>query len=46
MAMGALAAGISGTGPAVSVVVGKGDGRSFIKDLEHDGYDVILTRTR
>jgi len=46
MAMGALAAGISGTGPAVSVVGGKGDGRSFIKDLEHDGYDVILTRTR
>jgi len=46
MAMGALAAGISGTGPALSVVVGKGDGRSFLNDLEHDGYDVILTRTR
>ena len=46
MKMGALGAGISGTGPAVSVVVGKGEGRSFLNDLEHNGYDAILTRTR
>jgi len=46
MNMGALAAGVSGTGPALSVVVGKGDGRSFLNDLEHNGYDSILTRTR
>ena len=44
--MGALAAGVSGTGPAISVVVGKGDGRSFLKDLEHRGYDAIVARTR
>ena len=46
MSMGALAAGVSGTGPAVSVVVGKGEGRSFLKDLRHPGYETILTRTR
>jgi len=43
---GALAAGVSGTGPAVSVVVAKGDGKSFLKDLDHDGYISIVTRTR
>jgi shikimate kinase len=46
ISMGALAAGVSGTGPAISVIVGKNEGRSFLKDLEHDGYDVIVTRTR
>jgi len=46
LSMGALAAGVSGTGPAISVVVGKNEGTSFIKDLDHDGYDVIVTRTR
>ena len=44
--MGALAAGVSGTGPAVSVVVGKNEGRSFLNDLDHRGYDAIITRTR
>ena len=43
---GALAAGVSGTGPAISVVVGKGDGRSFLNDLDHEGYDAIVARTR
>jgi len=46
MRMGALAAGVSGTGPAVSVVVGRGEGISFLKDLAHDGYETIVTRTR
>lgn len=46
MAMGALAAGVSGTGPAVSVVVKKNEGRSFLRDLEHEGYRAIITRTR
>jgi shikimate kinase len=44
--MGALAASISGTGPAVSVVIGKREGPSFLRDLGHAGYDAILTRTR
>jgi len=43
---GALAAGVSGTGPAVSVVVGKGEGRSFLNDLDHDGYGAIVAGTR
>ena len=43
---GALAAGVSGTGPAVSVVVNNGKGVSFIKDLEHNGYQAIITGTR
>jgi shikimate kinase len=46
MSLGALAAGVSGTGPAVSVVVGKGEGRSFLKELEHGGYSAIITGTR
>jgi len=46
MSNGALAAGVSGTGPAISVVTGKDEGRSFLKDLEHEGYDVMITRTR
>jgi shikimate kinase len=44
--MGALAAGVSGTGPAISIVVGKNEGKKFLKDLGHEGYDAILTRTR
>jgi len=44
--MGALAAGVSGTGPAISVVVGKGEGTSFMNDIEHPGYETIITRTR
>jgi len=44
--LGALAAGVSGTGPAVSAVVKKGEGISFLKDLAHDGYEAIVTRTR
>jgi len=43
---GALAAGMSGTGPAISIIVEKNGGASFLKDLEHKGYDAILTRTR
>jgi len=46
MSMGALAAGVSGTGPAISVVVKKDEGRSFLKDIEHTGYEAIVTRTR
>ncbi|MDR0791561.1 MAG: hypothetical protein LBE47_03370, partial [Methanomassiliicoccaceae archaeon] len=46
MRLGALAAGVSGTGPAISVVVGKGDGMSFMKDLNINGYSMIVTRTR
>jgi shikimate kinase len=46
MRMGALAAGVSGTGPAISVVVGKGEGASFARDLDLDGYSAIITRTR
>jgi len=46
ISMGALAAGVSGTGPAISIVVEKNDGIRFLNDLEHDGYDAIITRTR
>jgi shikimate kinase len=46
MSMGALAAGVSGTGPAISVVVRKNEGRSFLNDLDHKGYETIMTRTR
>jgi len=46
VSMGALAAGMSGTGPALSIVVEKNGGASFLKDLEHDGYDAMITRTR
>jgi shikimate kinase len=46
VSMGALAAGMSGTGPAISIVVEKNCGASFLKDLEHNGYDAIITRTR
>lgn len=44
--MGALAAGVSGTGPAISVVVKKNEGVSFLKDLYHEGYDPVIVRTR
>ncbi|MCL2712361.1 MAG: shikimate kinase [Methanomassiliicoccaceae archaeon] len=44
--LGALGAGITGTGPAISVVVEKGEGRSFLNELNADGYKHILTRTR
>jgi len=46
MNMGAFAAGVSGTGPAISVIIGKGDGASFLRDLDAVGYETIVTRTR
>jgi len=46
ISMGALAAGVSGTGPSISVVVGRNEGKNFLKDLEHDGYGTMIARTR
>ena len=46
MRIGALAAGVSGTGPAISVIVKKNEGRTFLKDLYHHGYEAMITRTR
>jgi shikimate kinase len=46
MRMGALAAGVSGTGPAIAAVVGRGDGASFLKDLDISGYEAIIAGTR
>ena len=46
MGMGALGAGMSGSGPAVAIVVAKGDGESFAKDLGIVPEELILTRTR
>ena len=46
VSMGAFAAGMSGTGPALSIIIEKNGGASFLKDLEHDGYDAMITRTR
>lgn len=44
--MGALGAGMSGSGPAVAIVVEKGDGPSFARDLGLDPDETILTSTR
>ena len=46
LSMGALAAGVTGTGPAISVIVKKGEGYPFLKDLGNDGYNTIMTKTR
>jgi shikimate kinase len=46
MDMGAAAAGMSGTGPAISIVVKKNEGPSFLNDLDHCGHEAIVTRTR
>jgi shikimate kinase len=43
LALGALAAGITGTGPAVAVVAKKGDGKRIAEEL---GCRYILTETR
>ena len=44
--MGALGAGMSGAGPAVAIVVAKGDGKRFATDMGMDPEETILTRTR
>lgn len=46
MSMGALGAGMSGSGPAVAIVVPKGEGERFATDLGIDPEETILTRTR
>ncbi|MDO5862134.1 MAG: shikimate kinase [Thermoplasmata archaeon] len=46
MSMGALGAGLSGSGPAVAIVVPKGDGPSFARDMGLAPEETILTRTR
>lgn len=46
MSMGALGAGMSGSGPAVAIVVPKGDGASFASDMGLDPEETILTTTR
>jgi shikimate kinase len=46
ISMGALGAGMSGSGPAITVVVPKGDGASFAKDMGCDPEETILTTTR
>ncbi|MDO5853921.1 MAG: shikimate kinase [Thermoplasmata archaeon] len=46
MSMGALGAGLSGSGPAVAMVVPKGDGKSFAGDMGLAPDETILTSTR
>lgn len=46
VSMGALGAGMSGSGPAVAIVVTKGDGKNFAKDLGIKPDETIFTRTR
>lgn len=46
VSMGALGAGMSGSGPAVAIVVPAGEGESFSRDLDCDPEDIIITRTR
>ena len=44
LSKGALAAGVTGSGPAVAVIVEAGSGRGFAKNLGAD--NVIVTKTR
>lgn len=44
--MGALGAGMSGSGPAVAIVVPSGQGRSFAEDMGMSPEETILTATR
>ena len=46
LSMGALGAGMSGSGPAIAIVVPEGEGRSFAEDLGTDPDETILTSTR
>ncbi|MBQ8179000.1 MAG: shikimate kinase [Candidatus Methanomethylophilaceae archaeon] len=46
LALGALGAGMSGSGPAVAVVVPRGEGRRFAEELEMDPEETIHTVTR
>lgn len=46
MDMGAMGAGMSGSGPAVAIVVAKGDGRRFAEDMGMKPEETILTETR
>lgn len=44
--MGALGAGMSGSGPAVAIVVARGDGASFARDMGLPEEGTIVTSTR
>lgn len=44
--MGALGAGMSGSGPAVAIVVPKGEGRQFAERMGLDPSETIITETR
>ncbi len=46
MGMGALGAGMSGSGPAVAIVVPRGDGRRFAEDMGMRREETIHTVTR
>lgn len=46
VSMGALGAGMSGSGPAIAIVVPKGDGESFARDLGIAPEETIVTCTR
>lgn len=46
MEMGALGAGMSGSGPAVAIVVPRGEGRGFAEDMGMRPEETILTETR
>ena len=46
MSLGAMGAGMSGSGPAIAIVVPKGDGRSFAEDLGIPEKEFIFTETR
>lgn len=46
VSMGALGAGMSGSGPAIAIVVPRGDGESFARDLGIAPEETIVTCTR
>jgi shikimate kinase len=46
LSLGALAAGVSGTGPAISIITEKNNASSLLRRLEYKGYNAIVTTTR
>lgn len=44
--LGALGAGMSGSGPAIAMVVPSGDGRGFAEEMGLESKEIIFTRTR
>jgi shikimate kinase len=46
LSIGALGAGMSGTGPAIAIVTEKNNGKGIVEELEMRPEETIITRTR